>query len=230
MWQNQILGKQNQPDSPFSKTQCWCAAYTTLQGQRKHVDPSQLTLEQLSANKFTPASSCATKRKKKLILHFICKVLDRLSAAENKGFRNIAKTTGASLPHALQQHITDVALPKLHKEVKMKVLESLRTPKNSAERVTLTCDAWTSRATDTYETLYYKQEWCMTVSRELLQTMCPILESRLDFQTWPRTMSCTQPESRLTESAEVDNTLRDYSAESDVRQPFSEAEPKLAAS
>lgn len=28
----------------------------------------------------------------------------------------------------------------------------------------------------------------MTVSRELLQTMCPILESRLDLQTWPRTM------------------------------------------
>lgn len=70
----------------------------------------------------------------------------------------------------------------------------------------------------------------MTVSRELLQTMCPILESRLDLQTWPRTMFCTQPESRLAESAEVDNTLRDYSAESDVWQPFSEAEPKLATS
>lgn len=31
------------------------------------------------------------KKKKSLILHFICKDLDRLSAAENKGFRNIVK-------------------------------------------------------------------------------------------------------------------------------------------
>lgn len=90
MWRakNQMLGKESQPDSPLSKTPRWCAAYTTPQGQRKHVDPSQLTLEQLSVSKLTPASSRAIKKRKKKVLFFF----SFLSAAENKGFRNIAKT------------------------------------------------------------------------------------------------------------------------------------------
>ena len=45
--------------------------------------------------------------------------------------------------------MTEVAVPKLYEEKKSAVLELLK----STERVALTCDGWTSRATDSYVTI-----------------------------------------------------------------------------
>ncbi|XP_072568141.1 E3 SUMO-protein ligase ZBED1-like isoform X2 [Paramormyrops kingsleyae] len=57
-----------------------------------------------------------------------------------------------------RRHITDVAVPTIYEEVKLHVKTSLA----SAERVALTCDAWTSRATESYVTItshYISDEW-----------------------------------------------------------------------
>lgn len=82
-------------------------------------------------------STCATKLTKS-ILHLIGKDVGPLSAVVNEDFRNMKHTVEP------QQHITDASVPKLCKEVKTRVLESF----SSAERVTSTCDDWTSRATE----------------------------------------------------------------------------------
>lgn len=57
-----------------------------------------------------------------------------------------------------RRYITDTAVPKLYEEVKQEVAESL----SKAERVALTCDAWTSRATESYVTItshYISDQW-----------------------------------------------------------------------
>lgn len=56
--------------------------------------------------------------------------------------------------------MTEVAVPKVYTEVKTAILESLK----SAERVALTCDGWTSRATDPYVTItshFISNQWAL---------------------------------------------------------------------
>lgn len=90
-----------------------------------------------------------------------------LSVVENKGFRNMIKTLEPRYTVPSRQHITDIALPKLYQEVKATVLDSL----NSAETVALTCDAWTSRATESYVTVtahHITDQW--NLQSHVLQT------------------------------------------------------------
>ena len=63
--------------------------------------------------------------------------------------------------------MTEVAVPKLYEEKKSAVLELLK----STERVALTCDGWTSRATDSYVTItshFISNEWALVSN--VLQT------------------------------------------------------------
>lgn len=58
----------------------------------------------------------------------------------------------------MQHFFPDTAVPKIYREVKLKVEESLST----ADRVALTCYAWTSRAVDSYVTItahYLTEDW-----------------------------------------------------------------------
>lgn len=123
----------------------------------KRVDPLQLTLEQVHTSKLPPTSPRATKITQS-VLYFICKDMRPLSVVENEGFRYMLKTLEPRYTIPSRQHITDIAVPNLYKEVKMSILESL----SSAERVALTCDAWTSRATESFVTItahYITTEW-----------------------------------------------------------------------
>ncbi len=123
----------------------------------KRVDPLQLTLEQVHTSKLPPTSTRATKITQS-VLYFICKDMRPLSVVENEGFRYMLKTLEPCYTIPSRQHITDIAVPNLYKEVKMSILESL----SSAERVALTCDAWTSRATESFVTItahYITTEW-----------------------------------------------------------------------
>lgn len=114
----------------------------------KRVDPLQLTLEQAHTSKLPPTSTCATKITQSS-LYFICKDMCPLSVVENEDFRYMLKTLEHCYTIPSQQHITDIAVPNLYKEVQMSVLESL----SSAERVTWTCDPWTSQATESFVTI-----------------------------------------------------------------------------
>ena len=90
-----------------------------------------------------------------------------LSVVENEGLHNMMTTLEHRYNIPSQQHITDIALPKLYGQVKVTVLDSL----SSAERVALTCNAWTSRATESHVTLtahHIDDQW--NLKSHVLQT------------------------------------------------------------
>ncbi|XP_039895251.1 E3 SUMO-protein ligase ZBED1-like isoform X2 [Simochromis diagramma] len=134
----------------------------------KRGDPSQRTIEEVNFSKL-PATSTRTTKITQSVLVFICKDMRPLSVVENKGFRNMIKTLEPRYTVPSRQHITDIALPKLYQEVKATVLDSL----SSAETVALTCDAWTSRATESYVTV--TAETSETYSR-LLDTVVTVIK------------------------------------------------------
>ncbi|XP_056414792.1 E3 SUMO-protein ligase ZBED1-like isoform X2 [Hyla sarda] len=109
---------------------------------------SQRTLDQANTAKFPPGSIRAT-RITQSVLYFICKNLRPLSVVENEGFQIMVNEMEPRYAIPSRQHITDIALPKMYKDVKKVVLEEL----SSAGRVALTCDAWTSRCTESYVTI-----------------------------------------------------------------------------
>ncbi|XDV25966.1 hypothetical protein PO909_029788 [Leuciscus waleckii] len=66
-----------------------------------------------------------------------------------------------------RKYLSEMAIPKKYAAVKTNVAASLQ----SAERVALTCDSWTSRATDSYVTItchYIASDW--TLVSHVLQT------------------------------------------------------------
>uniref|UniRef100_A0A1A8QR33 HAT C-terminal dimerisation domain-containing protein n=1 Tax=Nothobranchius rachovii TaxID=451742 RepID=A0A1A8QR33_9TELE len=129
-------------------------------------DPTQRTIEEVNTSKL-PATSTRAVKITKSVLVFICKDMRPLSVVENKGFRDMIKTLEPRYAVPSRQHITDIALPNLYNEVKATVLDSL----GSAETVALTCDAWTSRATESYVTItahHINDEWIL--QSHVLQT------------------------------------------------------------
>ncbi|XP_073701142.1 E3 SUMO-protein ligase ZBED1-like [Garra rufa] len=137
-----------------------------LQANEKRVDPGQRTIQEVNFSKL-PATSTRTTKITQSVLSFICKDMRPLSVVENEGFRNMLTTLEPRYTIPSRQHITDIALPKLYGQVKATVLDSL----SSAERVALTCDAWTSRATESYVTLtahHIDDQW--NLKSHVLQT------------------------------------------------------------
>uniref|UniRef100_A0A3Q2X8X5 HAT C-terminal dimerisation domain-containing protein n=1 Tax=Haplochromis burtoni TaxID=8153 RepID=A0A3Q2X8X5_HAPBU len=132
----------------------------------KRDDPAQRTIEEVNFSKLPATSTHATKITQSVLV-FICKDMRPLSVVENKGFRNRIKTLEPRYTVPSRQHITDIALPKLYQEVKATVLDSL----SSAETVALTCDSWTSRATESYVTVtahHITDQW--NLQSHVLQT------------------------------------------------------------
>lgn len=137
-----------------------------LASNAKRLNPSQLTLDKVQSPKLPPTSSRATKITQSVI-YFICKDMRPLSVVENDGFRHMLTTLEPRYTIPSRQHITDTALPNLYKQVKATVLDAV----GSAGRVALTCDAWTSRATESYVTItahHVTDEW--KLASHVLQT------------------------------------------------------------
>ncbi|KAK0150377.1 Zinc finger BED domain-containing protein 1 [Merluccius polli] len=128
-----------------------------LPEQQAKRDPSQLTLAQVQTQKLPATSTRATKITQSVV-YFICKDMRPYSVVENEGFRSMVQTLEPRYVIPSRQYITDIAVPNLYKEVKTNVLECL----GLAEKVGLTCDAWTSRATESYVTItvhHITDEW-----------------------------------------------------------------------
>ncbi|KAF0039134.1 hypothetical protein F2P81_009618 [Scophthalmus maximus] len=135
-----------------------------LQQQPTPVDPRQTTLDD-TTNKFSSTSSRAVKITESVVL-FICHDLRPYSVVENTGFRYMVNTMEPRYVIPTRKHITEVAVPRMYEEVKQVVKTSL----GSAERVALTCDGWTWRATESYVTItshHINQEWKLS---HVLQT------------------------------------------------------------
>ncbi|CAI5682133.1 unnamed protein product [Oreochromis niloticus] len=118
---------------------------------------NQPTLDTLSLAKLSPNSERA-KKITQSITYFICKDLRPYNIVENEGFSYMIKTLEPRYVIPSRRFFADTAVPNLYIDVKRKVEESLST----AERVALTCDAWTSRAVDSYVTItahYLTADW-----------------------------------------------------------------------
>lgn len=76
---------------------------------------------------------------------------------ENEGFRRMLQTLEPRYDIPCRKYFTEQAIPELYAETKTKVENALQ----SAERVALTCDAWTSRATESFVTItaHFVHEW-----------------------------------------------------------------------
>lgn len=126
---------------------------------------SQRTLHQF-VNKL-PANSERAKKITKSIACFISKDLRPYSVVENAGFRFMIKTIEPKYVIPSRQLFTEKAVPELYNETKAKVAEALA----KATRVALTCDAWTSRATQAFVTFtahYITDAW--QLESRVLQT------------------------------------------------------------
>lgn len=118
------------------------------QWRLKRIYPAQRAIEEVKFSKL-PATSTRAIKITQSVLCFIYKNKRPLSVVGDDRFCKIIKTLEAHYTIPFQPHITDIALPKLYREVKAMVLDSF----SSAEQIALTCNALTSRATESYVTL-----------------------------------------------------------------------------
>ncbi|KAJ8380238.1 hypothetical protein SKAU_G00010160 [Synaphobranchus kaupii] len=109
---------------------------------------SQPTIDSVFKAKLPFASPRAASITKS-IAGFICKDLRPYSVVENEGFRRMLTTLEPRYEVPSRRYFTDKAIPALYAETRAKVEDALK----SAERVALTCDGWTSRATESYVTI-----------------------------------------------------------------------------
>ncbi|XP_071358378.1 E3 SUMO-protein ligase ZBED1-like, partial [Trachinotus anak] len=103
----------------------------------------------------------------KSIACYISKDLRPYSVVENAGFKFMIKTTEPKYVIPSRQVFTEKAVPELYNETKAKVAGALA----KATRTALTCDAWTSRATQAYVTFtahYITDAW--QLESRVLQT------------------------------------------------------------
>ena len=95
------------------------------------------------------------------------------SVVDNEGFRQLLNECEPRYTIPTRRFITETAVPQLYADVKHQVTEAI----SSANRAAITCDAWTSRATQSYVTLtghHSSPDWEMV--SHVLQTRA-MLES-----------------------------------------------------
>uniref|UniRef100_A0A3P9CVN5 BED-type domain-containing protein n=1 Tax=Maylandia zebra TaxID=106582 RepID=A0A3P9CVN5_9CICH len=123
----------------------------------KTADTKQRSLEKAFAVKFESTSPRAQKITQS-VATFICKDIRPYSVVENDGFQNLINTLEPRYVLPSRKHLSEVVIPNMYEKVKHDVTASL----TSAERVAITCDSWTSRATGNYLTItshHIDQEW-----------------------------------------------------------------------
>lgn len=126
-----------------------------LQSQQK-ADPKQTTLDNTTYK--LPSNSPRALKITDSVVSFISLDLRPYCVVENTGFRNMVNTLEPRYVIPTRRYITDIAIPRKYEEVKQHVRSSLC----SASRVALTCDGWTSRATESYVTItchYVTEGW-----------------------------------------------------------------------
>lgn len=131
--------------------------------------PTRPAADQRTLHHFEKLPHNCERAKKitKSIACFIAKDLRPYSAVERDSFKFMIKTIEPRYVMPSRTYFTDTAVPELYRETKLKVGEAVA----NATRVALTCDHWTSRATESYATFtahYITEEW--QVQSQVLQT------------------------------------------------------------
>ena len=127
-----------------------------LAAEERNASVSQPTINTAFKAKL-PSGSPRAASITKSIACFICKDLRPYSVVENEGFRRMLNTLEPRYDIPCRKYFTEKAIPALYTETKAHVENALQ----SAERVALTCDAWTSRATESFVTftVHFLLEW-----------------------------------------------------------------------
>ncbi|KAL0150995.1 hypothetical protein M9458_053722 [Cirrhinus mrigala] len=123
---------------------------------KKTRDPTQTTLDNTTSK--LPSNSVRAQKITESVVHYICKGLCPYSVVENTGFRFMINTLDPRYMIPTRSYMTDKAVPRIYDKVKDDVKSAL----SSAPRVALTCDGWTSRATEAFVTItchYVDEEW-----------------------------------------------------------------------
>lgn len=116
--------------------------------------------------------SATSKRSQSItsaIGYYLAKDLRPFSTVENQGFVNLLKVTEPRYVIPCRKHFSNKVIPDLVKCTE----ETLRKDMLSADFFALTSDGWTSRATESYETItvhYIDDNW--TMKNHVLQTKC----------------------------------------------------------
>ncbi|RXN19656.1 zinc finger BED domain-containing 1-like protein [Labeo rohita] len=138
---------------------------------KKTRDPTQTTLDNTASK--LPSNSVRAQKITESVVHYICKGLCPYSVVENTGFRFMINTLDPRYVIPTRSYMTDKAVPRIYDKVKDDVKSAL----SSAPQVALTCDGWTSRATEAFVTItchYVDEEW---------ELMSHVLQTRAMHET-----------------------------------------------
>uniref|UniRef100_A0A3B3XPC0 Uncharacterized protein n=1 Tax=Poecilia mexicana TaxID=48701 RepID=A0A3B3XPC0_9TELE len=124
-----------------------------------HRDPKQTRLDSdgMFSHKL-PTTSPRSQKITETIVYFICQDLRPYTVVENAGFRLMVNAMEPRYQIPTREHLTKVCVPRLYAQTKAHVKASI----DSAERVALMCDGWTSRTTEAYVTItahFINEEW-----------------------------------------------------------------------
>lgn len=163
---------------------------------KKTTDPAQPKIDE-SVRKL-PSKSERAQRITRCVGAFIAKDLRPYSVVMNAGFRQLVKTLEPRYKIPSRQTVADTVVPALYREAKAQVMNSMR----EACRVAVTCDSWTSVATESYLTVtahYLNDDW--DIVSHVLQTRA-VFESHTGFHL-AELLSDVVKEWQLTEKAVV---------------------------
>lgn len=128
---------------------------------KERPDPAQPRIDEKLS--ILPPNAEKAKRITQSVAAFIAKDLRPYSVVENSGFRHLLKTLEPRYKLPSRSHFTD----KVYNETKGQVMASM----SQASRVAITCDSWTSVATESYLTVtvhYVNEDW--QILSHVLQT------------------------------------------------------------
>ncbi|KAK0131409.1 Zinc finger BED domain-containing protein 1 [Merluccius polli] len=133
--------------------------------EMKIKDGEKLETVTLPANQQTlfqctklPPNTARAKKITRSIAYFISKDLRPYSTIENEGFQHMLHTIEPRYTVPSCRLFAENAIPQLYQSTKERVSVTLK----KATRVALTCDAWTSRAVESYVTFtahYITDDW-----------------------------------------------------------------------
>uniref|UniRef100_A0A3Q1BI66 BED-type domain-containing protein n=1 Tax=Amphiprion ocellaris TaxID=80972 RepID=A0A3Q1BI66_AMPOC len=141
----------------------YCRNTTNLRNHlTRHHPETQTAQKQMQLDKAfevkLPANSPRAQKITKAVATYICKSIQPYCVVENDGFRCLMKTLEPRYVIPTRKQFSEVTIPNMYADVKNDIATSL----TSAERVALTCDCWTSRATESYLTItahYIDNDW-----------------------------------------------------------------------
>ncbi|KAL2102146.1 hypothetical protein ACEWY4_001314 [Coilia grayii] len=109
----------------------------------KPSGPQQMKLKETLQ---LPANSARSIKITEAIAGFVCKDMRPYSVVENEGFRHLMKVTEPHYIMVSRKRLSEEVIPNMYQSVK----ENVKSKLQSAERVGITSDTWTSLATESY--------------------------------------------------------------------------------